>query len=288
MSAPFTNPDRFPHGHAVLAIELQPQTLAERLVVGQQQAIELAEAVAVDLARLVPEIAELLRPGWPVHTTLRDLLIRAPGGQGGTAVVAFGSHQGRLPGSLSPDANQVGGPLRLLPITVVAPKSAMAEIAVRMEAVLMETGMAGAGTALLAQDVFGARVEHARYLSLHDLLAMTAMQYEHAGLSALWPLLEAALLAPDAQEWLDTPPEPLLLHAGGQVYLAAPDFEAWLASGLCPPDCPAERREAMHGHFRRRQRQLRAVLEAHGVPVRMVDCPAGTNARSRLLAESGM
>lgn len=302
MRVPSANPDRFPHGHAVLAIELQPQTLADRLVVEQRAATELAEAVAADLARLVPEIAgrglavlgahfdptELLRPGWPVHATLRDLLIRAPDGQGGSTVVAFGSHQGRLPASLSPDANQVGGPLRLLPITVVAPKSALSEIASRMEEVLMETGMAGAGTALLAQEVFGARVEHARYLSLHDLLALTAMQYQHAGLTALWPLLEAALLAPEAEEWLDAPPEPVLLHADGKVFVGAPEFDAWCASELCPADCPTGHREAMYAHFRRRQRQLSAVLEAHGVPVRMVDCPVGTDARSRLLAERGM
>jgi len=276
MRVPSANPDRFPHGHAVLAIELQPQTLADRLVVEQRAATELAEAVAADLARLVPEIAG------------RGLaVLGAHFDPTGSTVVAFGSHQGRLPASLSPDANQVGGPLRLLPITVVAPKSALSEIASRMEEVLMETGMAGAGTALLAQEVFGARVEHARYLSLHDLLALTAMQYQHAGLTALWPLLEAALLAPEAEEWLDAPPEPVLLHADGKVFVGAPEFDAWCASELCPADCPTGHREAMYAHFQRRQRQLSAVLEAHGVPVNKIECPLGTDTRQRLRVECG-
>ena len=34
--------------------------------------------------------------------------------------------------------------------------------------------------------------------TINDLAAMMAMQFEHAGVAALWPLVEAALLAPDA------------------------------------------------------------------------------------------
>src|SRR3546814_9326192 len=58
---------------------------------------------------------------------------------------------------------------------------------------LIERGMAGADTALAAQDAFGLRIEHARYLTVHDLAAMTALQYEHAGLAALWPLLDVGI-----------------------------------------------------------------------------------------------
>src|SRR3546814_9062548 len=72
----------------------------------------------------------------------------------------------------------------------------------------MERGMAGADTALLAQEAFGLQVEHARYLTLHDLCALMAMQYDHAGLAPLWPVLETALLSPDREAWLDAPPEP--------------------------------------------------------------------------------
>ena len=56
--------------------------------------------------------------------------------------------------------------------------------------------MAQADTALALQDGLGARIEHIRYLSLHDLLAMMAMQYQNVGLDALWSLLEHALLGP--------------------------------------------------------------------------------------------
>src|SRR3546814_20392207 len=75
---------------------------------------------------------------------------------------------------------------------------------------LMERGMDGADTALLAQEAIGLQVEHARYLTLHDLCAMMAMPYDHAGLAPLWPVLETALLSPDPAARIDAPPEPPL------------------------------------------------------------------------------
>lgn len=274
-------------------MELQPLTLADRRALPQAQAAELAGLIARDLAGLIPELAgfdlvalgahfdpvELLRPGWPVHRALADLQAQAPGPRAAGRVVAFGSHDNRLPEALTPDPNHVGGPLRLLPLAVIAPDGDRGRISERIEAVLLDSGMAGADTALLAQDVFGARIEHARLLSLHDLLALTAMQYEHAGLAALWPLLEAALLAPETEEWLDAPPEPLLRQHRGTVWSAELDFEAWRQSDLATAQ-PAE----AYRHFQRRLRQLRTVVVAHGIPVLAVDCPVGADRRQVLAA----
>ena len=95
------------------------------------------------------------------------------------------------------------------------------------EEVLLDRGMAQADTALLAQQAFGAQIEHARYLTVHDLLAIIAMQYQNQGLQRLWPVIETALLAPDSEEWLDAPPEPLLRYAEGGVQIAMLDPNAW-------------------------------------------------------------
>ena len=75
-------------------------------------------------------------------------------------------------------------------------------VAAALEEQLLQFGMAAADTALLAQDGFAAKIEHARYLTAHDLAAMMTMQYDHQGLAPLWNLVEAALL--DAAEALDT------------------------------------------------------------------------------------
>ena len=282
---------------AALALELAPGATPGRTALDVASAGELAALVARDLARLVPEAAgldlglvaglfdpvELLRPGWPLHAELERLVARAPGAAGGR-VVGFGADGEGLPGSLRPSAEFAGGPLRLLPLLLRGEPDALAPVGERLEQVLLDTGMAGADTALLAQSGFAVPVEHARLLTLNDLAAMMAMQYEHAGLAPMWPLLEAALLAPDAVQWLDAPPEPLAVYENGGVRVALLDIDAWAEGGFAPPDADAQRLARAFERFQMRQRQLAAVFEAHGVPVTFDHCPAGRDPRT-ILAE---
>lgn len=280
-----------------LAIELTPGTKAQRPVLEPGAAGELAALAARDLAKLVPEAAqldlglvaalfdpvELLRPGYPLHAELERLVARAPGAAGGR-VIGFGAGAEGLPPTLRPDPAHAAGPLRLLPLLLRGDAELVGAVGDRLEQVLLDTGMAGADTALLAQDGFAAPVEHARLLTLNDLAAMMALQYEHAGLAPLWPLVEAALLAPDAEQWLDAPPEPLARYAGGEVRIAMLDTEAWREGGFAPPGAdPAQLARAFE-RFQMRQRQFAAVLEAHGIPVTYDHCPAGRDPHGVLSA----
>src|SRR5690606_14034297 len=201
---------------------------------------------------------------------------RAPGG--GARVLAFGSHEGRLPGALAPSPEYAGGPLRLVPFVLDGDPGVVARVSARFEADLMEEGMAGAGTALAMQEAFGMQVEHARYLTVHDLCAMTAMQYGHVGLEPLWPLLETALLSPGRAAWLDAPPEPLLQYDGegtGRIALFAP--AAWrerygAAESAIGDDQARARLERRYAHVEARQRQLASLLRAHGLAVEFIHC----------------
>jgi len=282
-----------------LALELVPGSDAPQGALSQQSAGELARLLAHDLATFAPEAAtlelatvgahydavELLRPGWPLHRELDQLAARAPAATGGR-VIAFGTHDGQLPGALVPSSDFPGGPLRLLPFVLGGDADTVARVGDAFERDLLERGMAGAETALFAQEAFGLRIEHARYLTAHDLMALAAVQYEHAGLAPLWPLLEAALLAPAHEEWLDAPPEPLLRQVDGEVRMALFDAQAWKAHFAAGTDCsePAvrERLARAHAQFEARERQYTAVLQAHGVPVTFVHCPAGADAREAL------
>ncbi|MDY0021859.1 hypothetical protein [Arenimonas caeni] len=282
---------------AALALELAPGATPGKSALDVATAGELAGLVARDLAKLVPEAAdldlglvaglfdpvELLRPGWPVHAELERLVARAPGAAGGR-VVGFGADDAGLPESLRPSAEFAGGPLKLLPLLLRGDPASVAPVGERLEQVLLDTGMAGADTALLAQSGFAVPVEHARLLTLNDLAAMMAMQYEHVGLAPMWPLLEAALLAPGAVQWLDAPPEPLAVYENGGVRMALLDIDAWAEGGFAPADTDAGRLARAFERFQMRQRQLAAVLEAHGVPVTFDHCPAGRDPRS-VLAE---
>jgi hypothetical protein len=278
------------HLLGALALELAAGHPPARMALPQAEAGALAARIAADLAAFAPDAArlelvvigahydavELLQPGWPLHQRLARLAERAPRDAGvGGRVIAFGAHDGALPEGLTPSADFAGGPLRVVPFVLRADDETLATaVGERFERELLERGMAGAATALDAQARFGLQVEHARYLTLHDLVAMMALQYEHAGLAPLWPLLEAALLAPTHEECLDAPPEPLVRYAAGEAHIALFAPDAWRARyGAGAEDgAQLERRFAQ---FQARQRQFAAVLEAHGVPVTFDHCNRG-------------
>jgi hypothetical protein len=279
------------------AIELSPGAEAGRTVLAPDAAGTLAALVARDLGRLAPgaeqldlglvaglfDPVELLRPGWPLHAELDRLLARAPGAAGGR-VIGFGAGEGGLPGALQPAPEHAQGPLRLLPWMLRGDTDTVAAVGGQLEQVLMETGMASADTALLAQEGFATRIEHCRLLTLDDLAAMMALQYEHAGLAPLWPLVEAALFTPDREQWLDAPPEPLLRFAGGEVRIGLLDIDTWAEGGFGPAGADGDRLGRAFDRFQMRQRQFAAVLDAHAIPVTFDHCPAGRDPRTVLSA----
>jgi len=281
----------------VLALELADGEAPRDAALRAAQAGELAERVGRDLAKLVPEAdrldlvfaaahfdpAEILRPGWPVHRRLEELQARAPGRGDGARVLAFGADaEGAVPLPFQADATLQGGGLRVVPFLLAGNDAALvARVADSMEEVLLAQGMAGADTALLAQESFGARVEHARYFTVNDLAAMMSMQYDNQGLAALWPLIETAIMAPSDGEWLDAAPEPLLRYTQGEARMALFDPAGWCAYyNHGRDDC--ERLRGVYEQFLVRQRQMAAVLEAHGIPVLFVHCEAGQDARELL------
>lgn len=310
------------HVLGALALELRGDAPVTRAALAQADVGALAALIARDLGRFAPEATtlelvtvgahydpvEVLRPGWPLHRELDELAVRAPRTEGhplaerdrGAAaanghIIAFGAHDGRLPGALTPSPDFIGGPLRLVPFVLSAPQEArrngddagvIARVGDAFERELLERGMASADTALAAQEAFGLQVEHARYLTVHDLTAMMAMQYDHAGLAPLWPLLETALLGPDGEAWLDAPPEPLVHYADREARIALFTPAAWqtrYASGVaCDSDAGRERLGRQHQHFEARQRQYAAVLGAHGITVNFVHCDHDADSRVAL------
>lgn len=294
------------HVLGAFAIEVVGEAPVDRDRLAQAEVGALAELIARDLATFAPEAAslelitvgahydpvELLRPGWPLHRELDELAARAPraGLKGASGrIIAFGASDSVLPGTLTPSPDYLGGPLRLVPFVLSGPEDVVARVGDSFEHDLIERGMAAADTALAAQAAFGLQVEHARFLTVHDLAAMTSIQYDHAGLGPLWPLLETALLRPDQQAWLDQPPEPLVHYIDGEARIAMLSPAAW--EQHYPADTPdtddvddaeRERRQRYFQHFQARQRQMAAVLDAHGVRVQFVHCDLDDDCRAAL------
>lgn len=283
-----------------LALELVPGSQPGRAALRQAEAGALAGLLGRDLATLAPDAAaldlvlagahydpaEMLRPGWPLHRRLEELHARAPQADGPRAdaarIIAFGADaHGVVPQPLRAELELHGGPLRVVPFLLVGRAEDATAVAAEFERTLLERGMAKADTALLAQDAFDARIEHARYLTAYDLAAMIALQYRHAGLGALWPLVETALLAPEEEAWLDAPPEPPLHYIDGQVRMAEFDQAGWQLHYAKSETDPV-RIDRGFTQFQARQRQFAAILKVHGIDVRSVSCPAHRDPRTAL------
>lgn len=242
--------------------------------------IEPHTDIELSIAGACFDPVELLRQKWPIHTEIARLTHLSP--KSAEARLLCLGADSQMPEGLQPELEFQGGPLRLVPIVFSGPEHAIAQVQNKMEAELMERGMAGATTALLAQEVFSVAVEHARYMTLHDLVALMAMQYQHNGLEPVWPIIETALFAPEQSAWLDGAPEPLIYFEKNTAHIALLDYHQWalMQSNLLHQS--AERLETHFQQFQMRQRQLAALLEAHGIEVHFDFCPDMKSAKKIL------
>lgn len=282
-----STPDAGTHVAGVLALELAPGSEIARDALQQVDAGKLAALLGRDLGALVEGVrdldlvfaaahfdpAEVLRPGWPLHRRLDELRQRAPQAGQGPRIIAFGADaEGRVPQPFACEDELRGGQLRVLPFLFAGEAAAARPVAARMEQILLDLGMAKAETALCAQDAFGARIEHARYLTVHDLAAMTALQYRNQGLEPLWRVIETALLQPGTAAELDQLPEPLLRYADGEARIALFSPDAWRKRYAANGNGDADKIARVHQLFEARQRQYAAVLRAHGIDVVFAHC----------------
>ncbi len=279
--------------HAVLACELSPQPAPERLLLERAGGDALAGAIADDLQRLLPGIeharlllgtglldaAEILRPGFAAHAALAELGLRLPRGHG--AVIAIGAHHGRMPAAaLTPAAEFSDAPMRYLPLLIEAEAEHADALGTRLEQVLANAGEASARSADVLMRSYGLRLQHARYLSLTDLLALTCVQYEHAGFAAHWPLIEAALLTPARHEQALSPRGAQWAWTGTRIALETP--RAFLRRTQPAPET------RVHGYAAAvfELRQAAALFAAHGLPLGSCDDAPDTAFHAQGVVES--
>lgn len=283
------------YSYGLLALELCPGQQMVNTELSVKQASKLADAVAGDLktwiepltdidisvAGIAYDPVEILRPRWPIHQELARLSLLAPKSLE-ARVMSIGANTANTPEGLRPLAEFQNGPLRLIPYVLSGAAASIAQVQHKLEEDLMERGMAGAGTALLAQELFSVAVEHARYMTLHDLVALMAMQYQHNGLESVWPIIETALFAPQKTYWLETPPEPLIYFEKNTTHIAMMDYHQWALMQVPIEDKSCEQLENQFQQFQMRQRQIAALLEAHGIEVNFDFCPTAKLAKQVL------
>jgi hypothetical protein len=282
------------YSYGVLALELCPGQQMQKTTLDVSEASNLGALLAEDLRQWIAphtdiditmagacfDPVEILRPLWPIHKELARLTHLAPKSME-ARLLCFGAEQ-RMPEGLQPQVDFQSGPLRLIPYVLSGPAASITLVQNHMEAELMERGMAGAATALLAQQQFSVAIEHARYMTLHDVVALMAMQYQHNGLEPVWPMIETALFAPQQTVWLDAAPEPLIFFKGNTAHIAMLDCHQWALMQANLNDKSCEQLEAQFQMFQMRQRQIAALLEAHGIEVHFDFCADAKTARQTL------
>jgi len=278
----------------VLALEPVAGEPPAPMTLSRDDAAALGQLVATDLLGLVPQVerarlvlagalfdqVELLRPGFPVWATLDDLARRAPRGKL-ESVIAFGHHQGSMPApALEPAPAYAAGPMRLLPISLRVPAELADELSTQLEIQLVGRGEAGVPTADWLMRTLGIRLEHVRYLSRNDLLALTCVQYEHVNLAPLWALLETALLTPQRNDSTMSARGLPMRYADGTVSVQSP--AQWLARQTGEP---AQRAHDFAGIVFE-LRQYAALLDAHRVPLQLQSAGITTEAMDGYLLET--
>jgi hypothetical protein len=283
------------YSYGLLALELAPSQQIRQSTLTVSEASALGALVAEDLQQWLPshdgidiviagasfDPVEILRPQWPIHQTLAQLLQSAPNSSQ-ARLLCLGAHAERMPDGLQPNRDFQDGPLRLIPFVLSSTADAIITVQHTLEAELLERGMAGAKTALLAQTLFSVTIEHARYMTHHDLVALMSMQYQHNGLELIWPIIETALFAPQQSVWLDVTNEPLIFFKNNTAHIAMLDNHQWALMQTDIQDNRCEQLENRFQMFQMRQRQIAALLTAHNIEVHFDFCADATTARSVL------
>jgi len=249
----------------ILAIEVHPEGAPAALTLSVESAAALVDVLAADLLRLLPGVdrcglaisaalydqAQILRPGFPVTSTLASLYGQEPKARQAASLMAFGQSAGRMAHpDLEPDARLIGSPMLLLPFTLLVPPEDQTRLADHAEATWDETGLASARLSLFLNEAFSIRTEHVRFMTVTDLCVIASVQYAQAGLEALWLLIECALLSPERDESV----------------VSGEGIDWHYERGRCRHVAGSTERTAQE------IRQYTAILAAHGIAV---DAPFG-------------
>jgi len=192
--------------------EIQPGDQVQRTL-DRAQAERLAESLAKDLVRTVDQASqgmlvvagalfeshELLRPGLPAWSALADAadpLIRQRGLD--PSLLAIGTHRGHMPDQrLTPPNLSLQSQFVVIPLLLVVTEDLGSTLENELERELFERGSIDPPARALLSEALGAESTHGQLLTANDLIALQHVQMDTAGLSALWPVVEHILLAPD-------------------------------------------------------------------------------------------
>jgi len=269
-----TDPTRY-HGEAA-----SRPAMLDRLATEQ-----ILAHIAADLTSMLPAInhctlsmvgglfdqSQVLRPNMPVYSALETLQQSSnPGNDFQPRLLSIGASDGQMPlQDLQPFEDIPLGLLQILPLLLTGPAEQLDQLAEEMEHCFLEQGQLSAHSAKGLESHFQISVNHARFMTLTDLVVLLRLQLEHYGFLPLWELLDAAINPPNDVLEVSTSAGLKFKCQDGTVDSFFESFDWWAQCGG-GAEIPAidQQLQSAYADWTREYRRYLTMLDAHGVRVR--------------------
>ncbi|MCF6289195.1 MAG: hypothetical protein L3J53_08190 [Proteobacteria bacterium] len=247
------------------------------LVLDQAVIKDLNQQISKELQSILPNLehstyaivgglyqsSELLQPGFPIHTQLRQYANAALKGENNRKnQLIIGANKGKLPNGLALNPDVVKTPLLLLPFVILSDDEDIKNI---FEKQLMHQGMGSKELLLQLQNVLSVKIRHVNFMTVLDLAAMMHNHLQMAGFESLWQLLEQAIFNRNPETKVTTSQFNKFYLSKKIVFTPFFSFVFWSTHG---PGKDLDNKQESYLHYIQVQRQYVATLKEHGLDVR--------------------
>jgi len=249
-----------------------------KLVFSQDEIKGLNQQISQELANILPHLddssyaivgglyqsSELLQPGFPLHSQLRQYANAALKGENNrrNQLVIGANSDEELPVGLRHNNKVQITPLFLLPFVVITEND---ETKTQFEKQLMHKGMGSNVLLKKLQDVVELKIRHVNFMTVLDLAAMMHNHLEMAGFIEMWQLLEQAIFNKNPEAKISTPQHNEFYLSKKIVFTPFFSYIFWTNLG---PGKDMHNAQQSYLHYTQVQRQYVASLQEHGLDVR--------------------
>ncbi len=215
--------------------------------------------------------SQVLRPKLPLYSALETLQRSSnPGSDFQPRLLSIGASDGQMPlQDLQPFEDIPLGLLQILPLLLTGPAAQLEQLAEEMEHYFLEQGQLSAHSAKGLESHFQISVNHARFMTLTDLVALLRLQLEHYGFLPLWELLDAAMNPPNDVLEVSTSTGLKFKYLDGTVHSFFESFDWWAHHGGGAEIAAIDQQlQSAYADWTREYRRYLTMLNAHGVRVR--------------------
>ena len=263
----------------MLTIETFPDDNTQpKLLLSQDEIKALNQQISKELAAILPKLddtsyaivgglyqsSELLQPGFPIHTQLRQYANAALKGENNrrNQLIIGANSEGEIPEGLKQNTDVQATPLWLLPFVILTDHDDTKEI---FEKQVMHKGMASVDLLKKVQKAIGVKVRHINFMTVLDLAAMMHNHLQAAGFEPLWQLLEQSMFNANPETKVTTPQFNEFYLSKKIIFSPFFSYVFWSTHG---PGKDLNDAQEKYLHYTQVQRQYVATLKEHGLDVR--------------------